>query len=78
MTLSGHISIRALPFVLASLFVSPAARAQETAPEVDRLFAWVTPTSPGCSISASLRGTPVLTRTYGLADLERNVAITSA
>ncbi len=66
----------ALLVLLAIVPVSTPASAQNATADVDRLFSWVTPTSPGCSVAASLRGTPVVTRAYGLADLERGVAIT--
>lgn len=78
MTLLSHACVKVLRLLVVTVLVSTTARAQEAAPEVDRLFDWVTATSPGCSVSASLRGMPVLTRTYGLADLERDVPITPA
>lgn len=68
----------ALPIALTALLVGTPANAQDAAAEIDRLFSWVTPDGPGCSVAASLRGSPVVSRTYGLADLERRVPISPA
>ena len=44
--------------------------------EIDKIFSWATPQSPGCAIAVSLRGELVVNRAYGSADLERHVPIT--
>lgn len=50
--------------------------AQDHEKEIDKIFNWVTPSSPGCAVAVSRDGQLVVNRIYGLADLERNVAIT--
>lgn len=46
---------------------------------VDQVFARMAqPGSPGCAVGVSRDGTPVLTRAYGLANLEYDVALTPA
>ncbi|HYD53793.1 MAG TPA: serine hydrolase domain-containing protein [Gemmatimonadaceae bacterium] len=40
---------------------------------IDRGFAWATAESPGCAIGVARQGTPVLTRAYGMANLEHGV-----
>ena len=51
--------------------------AQDETTEIDRIFSWVRPGSPGCVAAASQNGTLVVSRAYGLADLERNVPLTA-
>lgn len=52
-----------------------AARGDEAA--VDVIFAkWNTPTTPGCAVGAEVDGTQVVSRGYGMADLEHDVKIT--
>ena len=65
---------------LAALLVTSQASAQEqdTIADIDKMFTWATSTTPGCSIAARLDGRQVVGRTYGQADLERNVPITAA
>lgn len=63
----------AVVFVLA--FVATSASAQPAVSEkaVDAIFARWTTTTPGCAVGVALRGKPVLTKAYGMADLERGV-----
>src|SRR5687768_350844 len=51
--------------------------AQDRTTEIDRIFGWVTPETPGCAVAASQNGGMVVNRAYGLADLERGAAIGS-
>ncbi|HSJ30115.1 MAG TPA: serine hydrolase domain-containing protein [Longimicrobiales bacterium] len=45
--------------------------------QVDAIFAqWATPSSPGCAVGVYRNGAIALARGYGMADLERRVAIT--
>jgi CubicO group peptidase (beta-lactamase class C family) len=44
--------------------------------EVDEIFSWATPSTPGCACAVSLHGKVVVNRAYGSADLERDVPIT--
>ena len=57
------------------LVAGTAPHAQDKTAEIDKIFAWVTPGMPGCSVAASQQGKLVVNRAYGLADLERGVAI---
>src|SRR5580765_1326536 len=48
----------------------PAANLE---PDVDRIFERWTSATPGCAVGVSVRGTPVLAKAYGMADLEHDV-----
>ena len=63
----------------ALLLVTFAAHstAQDKTPAIDKIFSWVKPGMPGCVAAASQDGTLVVNRAYGLADLERNVPLTT-
>ncbi|MGH9385821.1 MAG: serine hydrolase domain-containing protein [Vicinamibacterales bacterium] len=65
-----------LSFVVTALLVGTPAHAQDTTNEIDKIFSWATPATPGCAVAASQHGKLVVNRAYGLADLERNVPIT--
>ena len=62
--------------VVAALVIATPAHAQDTTAEVDKIFSWVKQDTPGCAVAATHNGAPVVNRAYGLADLERPVAIT--
>jgi CubicO group peptidase (beta-lactamase class C family) len=66
------------PFAVATLLAGAPAYAQDKTAEIDKIFAWVKPGMPGCAVAASHNGKQVVNRTYGLADLERDVPITPA
>ncbi|MBA3639654.1 MAG: serine hydrolase [Acidobacteria bacterium] len=55
---------------------STPAHEQEKTPEIDKVFSWVTPGMPGCAVAVSHKGKQVVSRAYGLADLERDIPIT--
>jgi CubicO group peptidase (beta-lactamase class C family) len=59
----------------ASLIASQAAatRPANLAADVDRVFARWTSATPGCAVGVAVGGTPVLTKAYGMADLEHDV-----
>jgi CubicO group peptidase (beta-lactamase class C family) len=57
--------------VALPLLLGPAARAQDKAAAVDRIFSFATAETPGCAAGVSQAGRVVLTRGYGLADVER-------
>ena len=46
--------------------------------EVDKIFAAFNTHTPGCAVGVAHKGATALTSGYGMADLERNVAITPA
>ena len=67
---------RVLAFVLALLPAGSAAHAQDIPAEVDRIFSWATANSPGCVVGIARHGEVLVNRAYGMADLERGVALT--
>jgi CubicO group peptidase (beta-lactamase class C family) len=53
-----------------------AAQQRDIAPIVDRVFSsWTAPGSPGCAVGVARGGAVLLTKGYGLADLESGRAI---
>jgi CubicO group peptidase (beta-lactamase class C family) len=61
----------------AALLVAAPAHAQDKTAEIDKIFAWVAPTAPGCVVAVSQNGKLVVNRAYGLADLERAIPLTT-
>jgi CubicO group peptidase (beta-lactamase class C family) len=70
-------SIFFLPQVIAGVLLAVPAYAQDRTAQIDRVFSWVKPGMPGCVAAASKDGTLLVNRAYGLADLERNVPLTT-
>ncbi|MEX2273152.1 MAG: serine hydrolase domain-containing protein, partial [Vicinamibacterales bacterium] len=67
-----------LPLILAAaLLAFTPVHAQYKTAEVDKIFSWVKPGMPGCLAAASQDGKLMVNRAYGLADLERNVPLTT-
>ena len=56
----------------------PVARqaAPDLAPQVDRVFKDWTATTPGCAVGVNVDGRTVVSKAYGMADLEHDVANT--
>jgi CubicO group peptidase (beta-lactamase class C family) len=65
-------------FVVAALRVGTPAYAQDKTSEIDKIFSWATPATPGGAVAVSLHGKLIVNRAYGLADLERDVPISPA
>ena len=73
--------MRAPPFpILASLLYAAGMAAAcaeppaEATARMDEIFAqWDSPESPGCALSVSRDGMPVLSRAWGMADLEHDI-----
>ena len=63
---------------LSAVLGGTPAYAQDKLAEVDKIFSWATPATPGCSVAVAQNGALVATRAYGLADMERDVPITPA
>ena len=59
------------------LIVTTSAFSQEKNTEVDKIFSAIKPDDPGCSVAFSQNGKLAISRSYGMADLEREVAITT-
>jgi CubicO group peptidase (beta-lactamase class C family) len=81
--LTTHFATRSVPIalillLLASLLSGQAhAQSSSTTARVDSIFArWNSRETPGCAVGVARNGSPVLTRSYGMADLERDVAAT--
>jgi CubicO group peptidase (beta-lactamase class C family) len=72
-------AVAALLALLVTGPIADPAVAQATRPDepaaIDELFRWVTADSPGCVVAVSHHGKQVVDRAYGLADLEREVAL---
>src|SRR3990172_2740272 len=64
-------------YIVTTLLVATPAYAQDKTPEIDKIFSWVKPGMPGCLAAASQDGKLVVNRAYGLADIERNVPLTT-
>jgi CubicO group peptidase (beta-lactamase class C family) len=68
-----------LPLTLAAAMLTGATgRAQDKTAEIDRMFNWATPATPGCAVAVSQHGKVLVNRAYGSADRERDVPITPA
>ncbi len=66
--------------ILAGAPYALAARTQSAPPSpaaVDRIFARWSTATPGCAVGVAIGGRTVLTRAYGMADLERDVPNTA-
>ncbi|HEX2210161.1 MAG TPA: serine hydrolase domain-containing protein, partial [Longimicrobium sp.] len=62
--------------VTAALLAGGPAHAQDITSEIDRMFSWATSGTPGCGVGVSRHGQVLVNRVYGMADLERGVALT--
>ncbi|HKV11700.1 MAG TPA: serine hydrolase domain-containing protein, partial [Thermoanaerobaculia bacterium] len=75
--------MRTVPAVsLVLLFLLPgfaAAQAPDPAAKVDEIFAeWRSLESPGCTVAVAEKGKTLVSRAYGMADLEHDVPITTS
>lgn len=57
---------------------APPASAPDRTAEIDRIFSFATPTTPGCAVGVSQNGRVVVNRAYGLADVERRTPLSQA
>src|SRR5687768_2137131 len=64
---------------MLALCLSPCLARQSSAQDTtDAIFArWASRESPGCAVGVAKDGKSVLSRAYGMADLERDVPITT-
>jgi CubicO group peptidase (beta-lactamase class C family) len=65
-------------FVGAALHTGASTFAQDKMGEIDKIFSWATPATPGCAVAVSHQGKLAVNRAYGSADLERDVPITTS
>ncbi|MCA1481147.1 serine hydrolase, partial [Bradyrhizobium sp. NBAIM08] len=61
--------------VVIGLLAGTNTYAQDKTGEIDKLFSWATPATPGCICAVSQDGKVVVNRAYGSADLERDVPL---
>ena len=73
------LGISAAILTTASLIASQAvpARPASIDADVDRVFAKWTASTPGCAVGVAVGGKPVLSKAYGMADLEHDVPNTA-
>jgi CubicO group peptidase (beta-lactamase class C family) len=57
--------------VAAALLLATPAYGQDRTAEVDAIFSFATPETPGCAVGVSQAGKVLVNRAYGLADVER-------
>src|SRR6185295_14840390 len=69
---------RLVSFVVTALLLGTPVYAQDKTSEIDKIFSWATPATPGCAVAVSQHGKVVVNRAFGLADLERDVPISPA
>ncbi|HET8678011.1 MAG TPA: serine hydrolase [Blastocatellia bacterium] len=62
-------------FVVTAMLLGTPVYAQDKTSEIDKIFSWATPATPGCAVAVSQNGKLVVNRAYGSADLERDVPI---
>ncbi|MFL6676103.1 MAG: serine hydrolase domain-containing protein [Massilia sp.] len=65
-----------LPVCFTIVFTAALPALAQTSPpaaQVDKIFAGWTRDTPGCVVGVGAKGKPVLTRAYGMADLEHGV-----
>ena len=60
---------------LAALVIAMPASAQDITAQIDSIFSFATPTTPGCAVGVSQRGNIIVNRAYGLANVERRVPL---
>jgi CubicO group peptidase (beta-lactamase class C family) len=65
---------RPVSFVVTALLVVTPTYAQDKTGEVDKIFSWATPATPGCAVAVSQHGKLVVNRAYGSAELEHGAA----
>lgn len=78
MGLSACAKMRLMPLLLLLIFASHIS-AQTRAAQIDAIFApFAKPSTPGCALGVIRNHAFVFRRAYGLADLERNVPLTTS
>ena len=66
----------ALVAPLVAPLVATPARAQDRTTEIDGIFSFATPETPGCAVGVSQRGKVLVNRSYGLANVETRAPLT--
>ena len=73
------MNARAAALIAAGALATVGIRAADvTDAQIDRVFErWNSSTTPGCAVGAAVGGKPVLSKAYGMADLEHDARITA-
>jgi CubicO group peptidase (beta-lactamase class C family) len=69
-----------LRFIFITLLLADLAAAQswqDTLTRIDKAFSQYHPENPGCQVSVSRNGQVIFSKAWGMADLERNVPLTT-
>ena len=69
----AYALLSSLVLGFASAPVAGQAAAEEKSSEIDAIFGFATPDTPGCAVGVSEHGEVIVNRTFGLADVERGV-----
>jgi CubicO group peptidase (beta-lactamase class C family) len=69
---------RLAPIAIAALLVAAPVSAQDRTAEINEIFSFATPKTPGCVVGVSRRGTVIVNRAYGLADVERSTPLSQS
>lgn len=67
--------VRTVPVLVIALLAGMTAYTQDKTGEIDKIFSWATPATPGCACVVAQHGKVIVNRAYGSADLERDVPI---
>jgi CubicO group peptidase (beta-lactamase class C family) len=70
--------LRQAAFAVAALLAGAPVHAQHKTTEIDKIFSFATPETPGCAVGASQHGKTVVNRAYGLANLERGTPLSAS
>jgi CubicO group peptidase (beta-lactamase class C family) len=74
-----HIQAMRILVALFSLTAAPLAAQSDSVAAVDAVFAgWISSSSPGCAVGVSRAGKTIVSRAYGMANLEYGVPNTPA
>ena len=68
-----NVAAFALAFLLAGIFAATGQQPPTADAQVDTIFSRWNATTPGCAVAASVGGKTMLSKAYGLADLEHDV-----
>jgi CubicO group peptidase (beta-lactamase class C family) len=75
--LSVALIFAAAVAITAHLFAQATMTEPATDVQIDKIFSRWNDTTPGCAVGAAVAGKPVLSKAYGMADLERNAKNTA-
>jgi CubicO group peptidase (beta-lactamase class C family) len=62
---------------VASLLLASSASAQDKIADIDKIFSFATTETPGCAVGVSQQGKVIVSRAYGLADIDRKTPLSA-